>query len=130
MHAFRYSRHLIILLYCALVCLFAACSSGGTTSAPTPTPPPPTPSKPLGTMLLTYRGHTGAVFAVAWSPDGKRIASAGGDTTVQVWSATTGANVFTYKGHSDAVYTVAWSPDGKYIASGSWDKTVQVWKAP
>ena len=59
------------------------------------------------------------VDSVAWSPDGKRIASGSYDNTVQVWDAIDGSNVFTYKGHSDVVESVAWSPDGKRIASVS-----------
>ncbi|HEY4032635.1 MAG TPA: protein kinase [Ktedonobacteraceae bacterium] len=84
---------------------------------------------PLGTLLYIYRGHSNAVASVAWSPDGKRIASGSTDGTVQVWNAADGSNAYTYKGHSDVVWSVAWSPDGKHIASGSWDKTVQVWTA-
>jgi len=86
-------------------------------------------SRPVGTTLYTYRGHSNIVWKVAWSPDGKRIASGGDDDTVQVWDATTGGNVYTYRGHSHAVLAVAWSPDGKRIASGGDDKTVQVWDA-
>ncbi len=73
--------------------------------------------------------------AVSWSPDGKRIASASDDGTVQIWDAHTGSGIFTYKGHSSdpnnpgPVYGVAWSPDGRFIASASADKTVQVWYA-
>ena len=87
-------------------------------------------------LLYTYRGHSSEVDAVAWSPDGKRIASGSRDTTVQVWDASTGSNVLTYTGHSfygvNAIYdvnAVVWSPDGKHIASGGDDKTVQVWDA-
>jgi WD40 repeat protein/serine/threonine protein kinase len=83
----------------------------------------------IGTLLYTYRGHSNTVYAVAWSPDGKRIASGSGDNTVQVWDAVDGENVAIYKGHSNTVYAVAWSPNGKRIASGSWDSTVQVWDA-
>jgi WD40 repeat protein len=79
--------------------------------------------------LLTYRGHTDWVRAVAWSPDGQRIASCSDDKTVQVWNAADGSKVFTYRGHTDVVKGVVWSPDGKQIASCSDDKTVQVWNA-
>ena len=92
---------------------------GNLHTTPTSTPPP------LRTTLFTYRGHTGGVNAVAWSPDGKRIAS--GSYDVQVWDAANGGNVFIYRG--SGVNAVAWSPDGKRIASGNADSTVQVWDA-
>ncbi len=85
-------------------------------------------SQQLGTTLYTYRGHSGTVNTVAWSPDGTRIASGGDDKRVQVWSATTGRNIFTYRGHSARVNTLTWSPDGRNIASGSDDQTVQMWE--
>jgi eukaryotic-like serine/threonine-protein kinase len=78
---------------------------------------------------FTYSGHANYVSSVAWSPDAKRIASASGDGTVQVWSAQTGSKIYTYRGHSGDVLCLAWSPDGKYIASGGLDTTVQVWDA-
>ncbi len=89
------------------------------------------PQQPMSNelALYTYRGHSDLVWAVTWSPDGKRIASASGDRTVQVWDAFTGGNVYTYSGHADSVYAVAWSPDGQHIASASNDMTVQVWNA-
>jgi WD40 repeat protein len=89
-----------------------------------------TPTTPTsGTALYTYQGHSNWVFAVAWSPDGKYIASGSRDNTVQVWHANNGTNVSTYHGHNNDVTSLAWSPDGKYIVSGSADKTVQVWNA-
>jgi len=99
------------------------------TSLSTPTPTPIT----LGTLLYTYRGHSSYVFAVAWSPDSKGIASGSDDQTVQVWDAANGGHVYIYRGHSEFVpefvVAVAWSPDGKRIASGGADQTVQVWVA-
>jgi energy-coupling factor transporter ATP-binding protein EcfA2 len=77
----------------------------------------------------TYLGHTAAVNSVAWSPDGKRLASAGDDNTVQVWSASIGTVLLTYEGHSSSVNSVGWSPDGKCLASAGSDNTVQVWQA-
>ena len=79
--------------------------------------------------ILTYRGHSASVWSVAWSHDGTRIASAGADTTVQVWSADTGRKIYTYLGHQHhgGVPSVAWSPDDYRIASASEDMTVQIW---
>jgi WD40 repeat protein len=67
---------------------------------------------------------------MAWSPDGKHIASSSGLDTVQVWDAHNGSHLYTYKGHPDSVQTIAWSPDGKRIASGGLNGTVQVWQPP
>jgi WD40 repeat protein len=68
------------------------------------------------------------VYAVAWSPDGTRIASAGRDRSVHIWDASTGKTLSTYQGHTMEVYAVAWSPDGTHIASASADKTMHVWR--
>ncbi|HLX58106.1 MAG TPA: WD40 repeat domain-containing protein [Ktedonobacteraceae bacterium] len=78
---------------------------------------------------FTYSGHSDYVSAVAWSPDGKRIASASGDQTAQVWDASDGSHVLTYRGHSSDVLALAWSPNGQYIATGSVDTTVQIWNS-
>ncbi len=66
---------------------------------------------------------------MAWSPDGRYIASGSWDHTVQVWDAQTGVLLVTYHGQSDNVDALAWSPNSRYIASGSWDHTVQIWLA-
>ena len=94
---------------------------------------PSVAQSPVGTTLYTYHGHSNSLYgvlAVAWSPDGRRIASGSTDETVQVWDASNGGNVHTYRGHSSSVQAVAWSPDGRRIASGSGDNTVRVWQAP
>jgi hypothetical protein len=69
------------------------------------------------------------VYSVAFSPDGKLVASGSDDETVRLWDAATGALLQTLKGHSSRVYSVAFSPDGKLVASGSSDKTVRLWDA-
>jgi WD40 repeat protein len=79
--------------------------------------------------LHTLRGHTGEVCSVAFSPDGKHLASASADSTVKIWDTTTGQETLTLQGHTDAVWSVAFSPDGQRLASASQDKTVKVWDA-
>lgn len=102
------------------------------TSTSTTTRPPSTARAtpvPQGTVFVVYHGHVLPVYAIAWSPDGKRIASASQDGTVHVWDAATGQRFFRYHGHRGSVNAVAWSPNGSYIASASSDTTVQVWDA-
>lgn len=88
-----------------------------------------------GKHLLTYRGHADEVYAAQWSPNGKYIASAGGnnmgenDYRVLVWDATTGTTLNVYQGHAATVSSLSWSPDSKRLASASVDGTVQVWDA-
>ncbi|HEY7123921.1 MAG TPA: WD40 repeat domain-containing protein [Ktedonobacterales bacterium] len=84
--------------------------------------------------VLVYRGHADLVEAVSWASDGKRIASASGDGTVQIWDALTGARLLTYRGHATIALDVVWSPDGKQIASagftremGSDSSGVHIW---
>lgn len=79
-----------------------------------------------GQTVCIYSNHKGSVDTVAWSPNGKLIASGGNDGTVQVWDANTGNNILTYRGHKGKVSALAWSPDSQQIASGGSDGTVQV----
>src|SRR5262249_6037998 len=66
---------------------------------------------------------------VAYSPDGKRLASGEGNGWVKVWDAQTSQELLTFKGHNTEVTSVAFSPDGKRLASSSYDGTVKVWDA-
>lgn len=122
-------------LCCTLLLVLAACSSAppAASATATPTTPPatptPTPIAPiLSTAVLKYTGHTAAVVGLAWSPDGKLIASGADDGTVQVWDAQTGKQSWTTKVER-FIFAVAWSPDGKKIASGGLSGAVTVLNA-
>jgi WD40 repeat protein len=88
-----------------------------------------TPVGQVGMRLATYARHTNAVDALAWSPDGRWIASGAWDNTVQVWDAATGTQRLLFSGHSDHVISVAWSPNGRFLASASDDGTAKIWDA-
>ena len=64
---------------------------------------------------------------MAFSPDGKTLASGSSDRTIKLWDVATGKEQATLKGHTGCVYSVAFSPDGKTLASGSEDKTIKLW---
>ena len=81
-----------------------------------------------GRPLSTVQGHTDWVRSVAFSPDGKILASGSGDRTVCLWEVSSGQCLTILQGHTDAVYSVAFSPDGKTLASGSGDRTVRLWE--
>ena len=68
-----------------------------------------------------------AVNAVAWSPDGRSLASGSDDGVVRFWGAGPGEELRRLEGHRSRVQSVSWSPDGRWLASGSRDSEILIW---
>jgi WD40 repeat protein len=92
-----------------------------------------------GTRLRRERHQR--VGALAWSPDGRYIASGGTDQIVRVWDTITGEDVVTYRGHvdqqpiydsadPDTITALAWSPDSTRLASSAFSGPIRVWRLP
>lgn len=107
------------------------------TTAPVPTTAPPSVASPVTATAAPFQsqnftplsGHAGWVNGVAWSPDGKTLASASDDGTVQLWRADGTKARPPLSGHRGVVKSVAWSPDSTILASASDDRTVRLWDA-
>eukprot|EP00612_Vaucheria_litorea_P000449 CAMPEP_0171458728 /NCGR_PEP_ID=MMETSP0945-20130129/4293_1 /TAXON_ID=109269 /ORGANISM="Vaucheria litorea, Strain CCMP2940" /LENGTH=502 /DNA_ID=CAMNT_0011984599 /DNA_START=10 /DNA_END=1515 /DNA_ORIENTATION=- len=83
--------------------------------------------RPVTRCTSTLPGHTDAVLHVSYSPDGKQLASGGGDATVRFWDIHTCTPKYTCKGHKHHVLCTAWSPDGQKFASGDKNGTIIIW---
>jgi Tol biopolymer transport system component len=89
-------------------------------------PAPPTGSPVSGARFI-LSAHKDAIHCVAWSPDGKLLATCGYDRLIKLWDVASGKEVRTLRDHSDAVYGVAFHPSGTLLASAAADRTVKVW---
>jgi WD40 repeat protein len=78
-------------------------------------------------LVRTIAGHSDNVLDVAFSPDGKYVATCSYDKLAIIWDVATGEKIRELKNHVDAVYSLAYSPDGKLLATGAGDRTVKVW---
>src|SRR5262245_39491406 len=92
---------------------------------------PPVTSWAQGTaepkLEIKESDYSEYVYSLAFSPDGKTLASASGDNTIRLWEIKTGRLVNSFAEHSEPVHSVAFSPDGKTLASGSKDRTIKLW---
>ena len=75
---------------------------------------------PAATPVTPGRG-------VAFSPDGRLLATGSADKTARLWDPATGECLRTLAGHDRGVFGVAFSPDGRLLATGSWDNTARLW---
>jgi len=92
-------------------------------------PPPPSflAAFPPGPLLRTLTGHANSVWSVAFSPDGRTLASGSLDNIIKLWVSASGELLRTLTGGTDKVFSVAFSPDGRTLASGSWYNTIKLW---
>src|SRR5207249_2788725 len=77
----------------------------------------PTDGREVGRL----QGHLSHINGLAFSPDGRQLATASADSTVKVWDIASGRELRSLSGHTAAASSVAWSADGKLLASGSAD---------
>lgn len=83
--------------------------------------------RPVTRCTDTMPGHTEAILHVSYSPDGRHLASGGGDTTVRFWHVPTSLPQFTCQGHKNHVLCTAWSPDGTRFASSDKNGVLMLW---
>ena len=78
---------------------------------------------------MAIQTHSGPVYAVALSADGRLLASGGMDGTVRLWEVTNGQQLAVLEGHTSGVWGVVLNADGQLLASGSFDGSVRLWEA-
>jgi eukaryotic-like serine/threonine-protein kinase len=82
-----------------------------------------------GKLLQTLRGHKDAVSCLAFSADGKRLATGGADTAVKTWDLASGRELTAIHGHGGTVTSVSFSRDGKNLASADAKRSIRIWDA-
>jgi len=85
--------------------------------------------RPVTRASSTLEGHSEAILNCSFSPNGTKLASASGDTTVRLWDLMTESPAATCEGHKGWVLFVAFSPDGKTLASAGMDTVILIWDA-
>jgi eukaryotic-like serine/threonine-protein kinase len=118
----RWRRTLIGVLMVAAVVSFLVVWSPWSPSVPGR----PTTSRTPGSELVAFKGHTGAVYGLAFSPDGQMLATASYDGSVRLWNVATGREMGRLS-HGGKATDVAFSPDGHLLATAGGGPTVRLW---
>ena len=84
--------------------------------------------RPVTRCAETMPGHTDAVTYVQYSPDGKQLASGGGDTTIRFWNTSSLLPYHTCTGHRNHILAVAWAPDGSVFVAADKSGDIRVWE--
>jgi WD40 repeat protein len=80
-----------------------------------------------GKTVRTLTGHSAPAIALAFAPDGRRLATGSRDRSIALWDVGTGARLATLAGHTDTVHSVRFSPDGALLASAGYDRRAYLW---
>jgi len=81
-----------------------------------------------GRVIRTFESHSKAVVAFDFSPDGKFVATGGGDRALKIWEVETGRLVKALRGHQETIFDLKYDQRGEKIVSGAWDGTMRIWE--
>lgn len=116
------------ILWLGIITLASLLLSSGYASNQAPDKKQPGSDPPPDPKVATMKGHTSFVRSVAFSPDGKLLASGSIDGTIKIWRVGIWKELATLSGHNGNVFSVSFSPDGKFLASGSNDSNIKIWE--